>query len=721
MAASEEQSLSNFLETPVKLSTFTVTTATTGDFLTYSIPGAFNGFTPWTSKLQNIRFLRCGFEFIFQTNPQPFAKGRLWIYFVPFQSMRGTKAGTIGDANVFNYVGVELDVGGRSTPTLYIPYASPSMYFDLKQGNGLLGTLRYRVIDPLVGTATSEQFQLVTYVRMKDVHTTIRASVPSPIIGQGGDESAVSASSGVLSGTFKNVSNIANLWKPFPIIGPHAAKLGWLSDLAGKTAASFGFSKPQNLQTPMRTELTMGAGMTNTDSTDVGSVLLSLSCRNEIVVDPKIFSSSVDEMDFRFILSRPSMIRKFAWSTSDLGGAQLDAIPVHPSYHEATALATTSPTTLQGFIANIFQLWTGTLRYRISVPKNHYYSGRLEVSFFSGQNAPGSGVSSDPVPRWVLDLTLSSEMVIEIPYQSAYGWKQLYAGNPSFIGTTITLGTLVFRVANDLRTQDQQSQTLTVLVFMNGGEDLRFAYPDESTFLVAQGGDEPEGTIESTSDHNDQERALVPLPPAQRAYQITPSDANLEARTMGEALTSVRQLIKRFGYFGTTTSLSFSIDSRWFANAGTCYIDYFSWIYAFYSGSIRYKVLMTVPPRTAAGAYIPSVFLTVYLGRSISTNVQLNFNLIAIPSTPFVGPFHFVMTDKIPLLEFTVPFYHSSALALVTNDNQTLGEFAPYVTVTCSYPGQLGTDLPPSFTILKAAGDDFSFGGLIGPPRLTYA
>ncbi len=719
MDSTEEQSLVDFLKTPLNLSTVTVDTATTGDFQTLSLPGAMNSFTPWTSKLQNIRFLRADILLEFYINPQPFAKGRLWVYFIPFQAKLGTKLSAIGDANVFAYQGVEIDVGTSSRPSLLIPYCAPSLYFDLLQGTGYLGQLRYRVIDPLTGTATSEKFQLTTFVSLRNVSTTIRAAVPSPLIGQSQEEAVVAAKEGLISGSFKRIGGIGHLWEATPVVGPYAAKLGWFADMVAGTAASFGFSKPQNLQTPLLTERTVCKGLTNTDSVDVGSVMLGMSARNEVTVDPNLFSSSVCEMDLSFILSRPSLVKRITWNVSDLGGTQLATMPVTPHFSDSATPGGTQPATLLSFVANNFQLWTGSLRYRISVVKNKFYSGRLEVSFWSGQNAPVAATLSNPVPRWEIDLSTSSELLIEIPFNSAFPWKPLYNSTTTFIGLSLTTGTLVFRVLNDLRTQDAQAQNVTILVFASGGPDLRFSYYDEPLFLTAQGLEEE--TLEQTADHNEQTRTHVALPPGQRAYQIAPSDINFEACTTGEVAISVAQLIKRFGFFGQLSSLQFSIDTRWFRSYGTpCPLDYWANCFRFYSGSIRYKITMTSPPRTSAGVPIAGGILSAYMGRTTNANVQTNFTTIAVPSS-FMGPFHFVYTDLNPALEVSVPFYHSAPISLITDDGQQTGEFAPYITIQYSYPGALGTDLLPTFQILKAAGDDFQFGCLVAPCQLTYA
>jgi hypothetical protein len=718
MSSNEEQSLQDFLKTPLNVSTVTVDTSTTGDFLTLSLPGIANSFTPWTSKLQNIRFLRADIKLEFYINPQPFAKGRLWIYFIPFESMLGTKLGTIGDANVFIYQGVEVDVGTSSRPSLIIPYCAPALFFDLLQGTGYLGQLRYRVIDPLSGTASSERFQLTTFMSLVNVSTVIRASVPTPIIGQSQEEAVVAAKEGLISGSFKRISDIATLWKPVPIVGPYAGKIGWFSDLISGKAAALGLSKPQNLMTPVLTERTVCKGLTNTDSVDVGSVMLGMSARNEVAKDPNLFSSSICEMDLSFVLARPSLVKRITWSSSDLGGAQLATMPVNPHFSDSATPGGTHPSTLLSFVAANFQLWTGSMRYRISVVKNKFYSGRLEVSFWSGQNAPIAATLSNPVPRWEIDLSTSSELLIEIPYASAFPWKPLTNGSSSFIGLTIATGTLVFRVLNDLRTQDAQSQNVTILVFASGGPDLRFSYFEEPQLLVAQS--EEDETLEKTADHNDQERTHVALSPGQRAFQIGPSDINFEVATTGEAVVSIAQLIRRFGFFGQVSSFSpFSIDTRWFNSYGTpCPIDMFSNIFRFYSGSIRYKILMTVPPRTSAGVPIKGGILTAYMGRTLAA-VQLNFNLIALPSS-YTGPFHFVFTDKVPALEVTVPFYHTAPISLITDASQQIGENAPYISITFGYPGAVAGDLPPTFVILKAAGDDFQFGCLVAPPQLTY-
>ncbi len=721
-ALDKPSSIQEFQRTAVKVAQFKILTTTTGNFLTLAVPsGLSNGL--WNRKMADFRYFRGGFKFTFVLNAQPFASGRLWFYFAPAESFVGTRNSSRTLQNILAYPGVEMDIGTKSQPTLEIPFIAPAQFIDLVLGLGTLGNLHGYVLVPLASGNNAEFAQVSVYAQLVEPKLGIRTLNPNPIFGQGGDEAESATRTGVVSGTFKAVSGIASLWGRLPVVSRAASKVKWFCDLAAKTAESIGFSRPFTLATMTFTERTIGRGICNYDFQD-NSHSLGCSVRNEIIQDPTEFSSSMDEMSITYLASRQSVVSSFDWFVSYPSDTQLFTGIMSPAWFQSVTSGVYTPTVL-AYLCNAFRLWRGSLIYRISFAKTSFHSGRVEIAIIAGARLPVTTASLESCPRYIVDLSLTSEIEIEVPYNNQYPFKVVEPPSPyDYSDPICSLGLLSIRVVNELAAPDTVSQFITALVTVRGGEDFALAMPLNPLNLVSEGVYD----FEQTADHLDQENVGKVF---NRAYDIAPTDQNVEARCTGEAIVSVRQLIKMSGRetdwsaFSSGANFVYALDTGWFKdNAVSPFslppVNYWSLLYRFYSGGLRYKFKMLNKPKRS-GADVPGCVMYAQVVGPISGAIQTTYTAPAGSINDWTNRFSFVNVDLCDVLEIFVPFYHTTALATISNNTVYNGEYRPQIVFKAVWPGQTATDTPPYVIVLKSAGDDFSFGYMVGPPPLAFA
>jgi len=271
-------------------------------------------------------------------------------------------------------------------------------------------------------------------------------------------------------------------------------------------------------------------------------------------------------------------------------------------------------------------------------------------------------------------------------------------------------------------------------------EDMDNEIPVEGTAQV--GG--VEDTKEVSEDHMN--AGGLKIPPA--------------SMCVGEVVTSARQLIKRFIRVQTSTFTAIpanatqpgttatnllirpwqltpvatgSITSTTPLYTPTDYIQHLAPMYSFMRGSVRFKLaLITIPANFNA-----SIPFSVYINNSTINRTASNPGsaigsgiMASIVDIPVASPGNLayqpgfgdnplvIYLDKEGIIEFEVPYYSTGHMVATFYGSTTLADSRiskiPIPTVVVSHPQIAGATL----SLYRAAGDDFSFGGLLGVPQV---
>jgi hypothetical protein len=733
----------------------------------------------WVEKLKGFRYLRCSLNFRVLVNASPFDSGRLYTFWSPFDQERDNYRPYFSRTNWTGYPGIETDIGNKMTSDLHLPYVSMFTHLDQTRNLQPYGSLRVGVISDYVST-NETVVDYTVYGYLTDVKLSVatpayaQGDLPwmeNPFFDpdfinyldeysfknggfaqmEGNNRSKL----GVISGSAKIVGDAARLFQNTPGVKGFVKPVAWMADAVRGAASALGFSKPIDSQAPMTMVNIPAKNYTNSDGLD-NSVMLGATHTNEVKHDPSIFGTTEDEMSIPYIISKYNWVEGFQWKFSDSPKMlTLYRMPVHAGICGTDAIPGFAAgnehygTTHMSMVASAFRLWRGSIDFRFSAVKNKYYSGRLVIAYFPGvmpdQIIDYSTYDISKSYQWIWDVKEESELEISIPFNSntQFNRVKMHKNNDPTSVTGITndmaTGSLVIFVDNRLRGPATVADNIWIQVYVKGGSDMCFSIPDMVRYtpldevpvdaLLPSGPEFVKKRAESVSFMVI--RAEAQMMRDSDAFDINKNNMGRAAETSnvmlqkspdfstcsdefcsGEMIRNLRLLTRRFGFAyikAITGTTAFTLDPAYFGgfDSTIAYFNsplrYFSRMFAFYHGSRRYKVLLTdAGTGTANGnVYAFSTEVVSSSPRPFST----------VPPGSGGGHFtHLLYTEMNPFLEITVPYYSNVPIQVISNDYTVPNHLRLVYAVDCRVSSN------STVGILEAAGDDFSFGYLIGPP-----
>nr|APG76763.1 hypothetical protein 2 [Beihai picorna-like virus 70] len=814
-------------------------------------------------KLDYFTFFRANVKIRLVFNATPFMSGKYWLFFAPFDDVSNRGAMLNNLPNATGFPGVEIDVGSNAPVEIKMPYCSPLSHFNLIDSHSNMGEMYIVPINPIQsGTSPlTVGANFTIFAWFEDIElamptskaVTVPAVADEVWVAQIGSEEHAATSGPPISGIANTVAAAASVLGSVPILGSWMRPVEWVSRAVGGAASAVGWNKPTNLDKNCPYINVPAKGFTNVDGIDLSSKLGAMP-DNGLTYDGGIFSTDVDEMDLTYVSSKSCIFRSaIPWNLSTAVGTNLHYNAVAPGLTQGSTIL--SPTTV-AYVASMFQQWRGTIKYRLAAAKTAFHTGRLRITYHPGVYGSDAltGTIAENAYNWILDLSVSSELEFEVPYVSNVPWKEVFLGpynHSSWDLERYSTGTITITVLNELRrASDSVADNVPLNMWISGGEDISYAMPDFARFTVAQPltalGDlqeEPETewraqvfNLTSTAiEHNEQVQDT-----STSVFPMSMMDHTMaEQLCIGEKITSLRQLIKRFGltsigkpfpyinstgerycfpgpiplnndsylfnkiridpaYFGETTTTG-SVQwqnirypvSR--AANGTltednfeavvqlptrCPLYYISYLYRFWRGSRRYKFATpaTNGLRSTNQGRRPAFFDTTTRDEydatfdgfeydairptdplivRRSTNIDENGALERPVLDTFTGTQnssvfeHYVYPDLNGTIEFEVPYYAQTPISLVGEGTissvdgpivrrskvDVMRSLDPKGLDRPMYSYYNNTTFPQSpistavdtggvrncfgaYNLYEAAGDDFSFGYLIGAPRI---
>jgi hypothetical protein len=627
----------------------------------------------------------------------------------------------------------------------------------------------------------------------KDVHKMYSdgsyARRPARIFAQVASELTTIKNSGVLSRGIGQLSESLSTFSKIPVLGNMFTRPAWISSAAANIFQILGFSKPTLQGLPCESKLRGQAHMANFNGSDA-SHKLALSASNEIETKAGLSGTSADEMDLGHVLSIPNYWDRFTWANTDLTGAILWDNFVTPMKIKSYSATVTDRfrCTHMGYVANTHGYWRGSVVYTFKFVKTQFHSGRLRISFipFYFNTTISTGTPDvSKTQKIIVDLRTSTEVSFTVPYISSRPWMYCIRPEASWLGTNNTLmynavtGIVRVEVLNQLVAANNVFQSIDCIVETNGGPDLTFAAPSAPSYVPYAGAFTLADTEKTTKEHvqeydnnaasnevpkiysqimgeneaiqrNDAQHGVHPV--TIDTHQIA-ANWSPEAHCIGEKIMSVRQLIKRFGEFGTLDQSStnqsivvapFSVISPVSTVAATKTIslyEYYYYMYAFWRGSMRLKA--THVQNSGATAFTPK--FQGYSSWYLWNTVQDAFNALVARFT--VGGLPMQLTTTLPagstnmgtalqvidnsiegLSEVEIPYYNVSHISPATNyiaterpvqvDNVLRGNIPPAI-VAMNMRGAIPAGSFISTRMYRAPGDDFTFMYLVGVPPLV--
>ncbi|UHK03031.1 MAG: capsid protein [Guiyang dicistrovirus 2] len=585
-----------------------------------------------------------------------------------------------------------------------------------------------------------------------------------------------SRAAGFVSSTFTKMREI-------PVLGNIFSRPAWIAQTTENLLRVAGFSKPTVAGLPCESKLRTQARMANFDGADT-SHKLAMSCENELETISGLAGTNKDEMDISTVVSIPNYWDRFTWGTANDTNAVLWynlVTPMKIKNYSAT-IADRFRTTHMGYVANCFSYWRGGIVYTFKFVKTKFHSGRLSIAFIPYCYNPNtSGLDMSRAQKMVVDLRTSTEVSFTVPYVSTRPWmlcsrpETLSAASKAYAGST---GIVMVTVLNKLVAASTVSENIDVIVEVSGASDLQFAGLTSSSYAPYTG-DFVNIKDKLTKEHEEEysnethreKRDLYERTPApygaiftqmmgenvviQRNDAQNGSDPTVisqvtvtqnltpEALCIGERTSSIRQLIKRFGYkeacvtsnVNSTMALApFGLDQVGQkaspSNGHSSLMEYFAFLYGFYRGSVRYKILPianATDPRKEKGYYSIDNFSSYCDDLAAISSKLTNANPTVLDTFYSEGGQSKVIVDPNieGVAEVEYPYYSMAHISPITfnkasspqyDNNDALRGFYPPMLSTIKYLNHPDGNVKHNY--YKAAGDDFSYFYLLGVPPL---
>jgi len=633
--------ITNILSRPVNISNITWNDSPVLKIVNF--PSAlFNSSDNLINKLNYFTYFRANLHFRVVFNATPFVLGKYWMYYAPYENFtERVKNGSL--MNATGYPGVEIDVASGAPVELLVPFVAPISHFDLIRGHGRYGQLVIQPIVPIASGTASDSVTATLYAWFDDVELSMPAN--KPVNRSAFDQTSIRDEERVFEAQILLAES--NEVEPTGILSSLAQyPMRWAKNFVTKTLNNIGFCKPTEPIRGAKYLNTPAVGFTNYNSNDQ-SVVLAATDGNMIQPTTDVFGTKEDEMDIKYIASRFNVVHDpIEWSVGTAVDEPLINYPITPGFCREDKDGKIYATQL-AFLTSMFKYWRGTIRYRISVAKTAFHTGRLRISYRPNSSDP-TDTDKDFLYSWILDLSQSSEITIDIPFIGNRPWLQTFVGSANSgleDHDLICYGNLNISVLTELRAASTSvAQSVKIVPWIAGGDDIEFAVPDFSGYrpsdvpiTIPDEFDERGKKYEAEIFNNtqigfDESKPLISAP------SVSPLAG--PKLTIGEAISNLRCLTRRFGPYYRALEAPYRVPNSGFTSFGPFSAD------ALNLGAVSMKELLIDPAYfgNRSNAAVADDYA------QLPNHSMLTASILLIPSVP-VGkinsmdcPLHYIST-----------------------------------------------------------------------------
>jgi hypothetical protein len=367
--------------------------------------------------------------------------------------------------------------------------------------------------------------------------------------------------SGIISKPAAVLAKAAGVLADLPLIRPYALATQMVTGKVGEVAKIFGYSRPSVVSDIQLFKPNPTGNFTNVDAADAVHKL-TMDSKAEITIDSRVAGlDGVDQMGILDIAQRESYLTQFAWSPDAGPDTLLWNSRATPMLF-GTLGREIHPTPMS-MIAQCFDVWSGSVKFRFQIVKSDFHKGRLLVRY--DPNRLGSAVEYNTNYSRVVDIAEEDDFEIVVGWAQAQAWLQCGTLGDSFLnfGTSRlpqtqgqVNGILEIDVLNNLVCPAEDSP-ISINVFVSMCEDAKFAAPSNeklNNFHVFREQnrsslelDSQSGVLDGTENPTN---PMTDRPTGSSAIQPIASvnDGSDQTYTVfyGDPPTTIRELCKRY-------------------------------------------------------------------------------------------------------------------------------------------------------------------------------
>lgn len=565
---SSDTSLGSFLSRPTLIAS--------DDWNTSDVVGVLGSIEPWytflvnsiiSNKLQNYSFLRAKLCMKFVVNGTPFHFGLMRVAYEPSVNVANTgfRKSKIRTNATSDYPlltpysqlpGSWLYPSMNAGAELHVPFFLHKSWLDLNSAAEAksMGKLTFFVAIPLdVATASaSTTIKIQTYAWLEDVE--LSGSTHNLLLQAGTEYD------GPVSYPASAIARVSRALEQIPFISKFARATTIAASGLAQVASIFGFTN-----VPVISDIHAYTPMpfSHLASSEISTAVqkLTLDPKQELSIDPSLHGlSGVDEMCIKHIVSQPTVLHVFDWTTANNQDDVLCNFLVNPSQYDY-ALVNGAGAVLRSrriyhtwlsYLAQIFTHWRGDIIFDVEVVCTKFHKGRLQISWDPNPLVTNVQVSSNECVTAILDIGETTRASIRVPFHQAYEWL-LTRGitDPSWaINTALGVskkfdnGALIVSVLNPL-ISPVSPQEVHILVKVRGADNFEFANPQDSFGTTTFAPPPSFFAVQSGEELDSVDMKAVEIPFGDYGSQhVNRYDLNI-----GERVVSLRALLRRYSLY----------------------------------------------------------------------------------------------------------------------------------------------------------------------------
>nr|QZZ63321.1 hypothetical protein [Nelson Picorna-like virus 4] len=715
----------------------------------WDIPGE-TIFGPHYNLMSTFTFFRGHPKIRFQINGTKFHSGRLIAAFIPvFGATVENQLYPV--SNLVSLPHVILDASMANSGIIDLPFVHMNTYFNTAaavRSWQSLGTLKLVIFNKLrASDSASQNVGVTAWISYDNCELHQPCFAHKPALPGAPKLLAESGVEGLIKSVVPMVTDLV------------APELGGITSLLGNVAG--GAANQDKPTDPLEISRWVPNGVTGLSQGEGidRSSRLCLMAGSYTIPDADLISTTKDDMNLLELCKIPVRFDLFDWHDTSGTGTRLTHFPICPNLFTGyTTNDTVKPNvevispTLLAYISRYFKFWRGSLRYKIQIVASQMHTGRLMVSYGAGINLASSQMfgAASYLNTYTIDLQEKHEVEFTVPFLCERPWLRCdrfrkfdETGKEENDQVNFeNVGYIDIYVLNRLSHPESVSASVAVNIFISAGDDFELAFPSELDAFQGIGNViEPpkrilaESLIMQSSVTTREETGPITLGKGPGYIK------SAGKTTMGENAMDLKTLLRRYTkvYFNNQVNVGDSNNVLAFNNTPTlsgvnkCFDNFgvqcrtalchFSELFAFWRGSLRYKLVYQVGSSSSENNiqnftikifHVPGVFT-----RGTFTPGTLTKDEVAMYSAFESQGVMVGVTNVQGSVEFEVPFYTPyTQLKCLTADTHNSRSSTGRVFVIISCPSN--TKAQMTFELYQAAGDDFALNYLRAAPRVQF-
>lgn len=398
--------MNNFLSRPVDLYSSAIELSPTDIFQELEVWNLFTLSPTVRAKLRNYAHLRGDLHLRFAITATPFHYGKLLIAYLPYHERNDAYQAiknllTTGTHLVRNYLSqlpgsFYMDVRENKPLEFVCPFistkqthrlwngslavSSVSAYQDLEEAGAII---IMNVSEIKTVNSSTDKPYLQVYGWMENVELGPPTATLVDVVTE---SKRTKKKSEIKTGPVENISStvakVSGLLKGVPVIGEFAMASEVVATSISKVASLFGWSKPPIIEKPsfVKNNAFQSPVVIGQDS----ALRLTYDPLQELTVDPRICGVSTDDLVFKEIASRWTLVADFKWEVNTPVMAPLYNFPVTPMIASVvTALSgldVIQPSAMM-FVAAVHEYWRGDIEVRLDFVISQFHRGKYLVGW----------------------------------------------------------------------------------------------------------------------------------------------------------------------------------------------------------------------------------------------------------------------------------------------------------------------------------------------------